>query len=51
MLNVHIDLEAIISRDKYAKLCSQVDSLVHSLKTSQPEDELDRITSQLVSFV
>ncbi|KAF8458870.1 hypothetical protein BGX38DRAFT_1264595 [Terfezia claveryi] len=46
-----MDLEANISRDKYAKLCSQVDSLVHSLKTSQPEDELDRITSQLLEIL
>lgn len=45
------DLEANISRDKYAKLCSQVDGLVHSLKTSQPEDELDRITCQLVNTI
>jgi hypothetical protein len=42
------DLEANIARDKYARLCVQVDGLVSSLKTSQSEDDLDDISSQLV---
>ncbi|KAF8474937.1 hypothetical protein BDZ91DRAFT_285773 [Kalaharituber pfeilii] len=46
-----MDLEANILRDKHARLCLQVDSLVNSLKTSQPEDELDRITTQLLDIL
>ena len=45
----YVDLEANIARDKYARLCVQVDGLVSSLKTSQSEDDLDDISSQLVS--
>lgn len=43
-----MDLEANIARDKYARLCLQVEGLVSSLKTTQSEDDLDDISSQLV---
>lgn len=43
-----MDLEANIARDKYARLRSQVESLVSSLKTSQEEDVLADISEQLV---
>jgi len=47
-VNRHLDLEANIARDKYARLCVQVESLVSSLKITQCEDDLDDISSQLV---
>lgn len=43
-----IDLEANIARDKYARLCIQVEALVGSLKETQSEEDLDDISSQLV---
>ncbi|KAI5809592.1 hypothetical protein DFH27DRAFT_152367 [Peziza echinospora] len=46
-----MDLEANIVRDKYARLCLQVDNLVNSLKTTQPDDELDRIATQLLEIL
>jgi hypothetical protein len=45
-----MDLEANIARDKYARLRSQVESLVSSLKTSQEEDVLADISEQLVRY-
>lgn len=46
-----MDLEANIARDKYARLCLQVDGLVSSLKTTQSEDDLDDISSQLIDIL
>lgn len=46
-----MDLEANIARDKYARLRSQVESLVSSLKTSQEEDALADISEQLVCYM
>lgn len=46
-----MDLEANIARDKNARLRSQVESLVSSLKTSQEEDVLADISDQLVCYV
>ncbi|KAA8906102.1 hypothetical protein FN846DRAFT_1021580 [Sphaerosporella brunnea] len=43
-----LDLRANIQRDKYARLCSQIEGFVSSLKTSQTEDDLDEIASQLM---
>ncbi|KAI9706280.1 MAG: hypothetical protein M1820_004855 [Bogoriella megaspora] len=42
------DLELNVARDKHARLCMFVDSLIGSLKTSQTPDMLDDITEQLV---
>ncbi|EPS31176.1 hypothetical protein PDE_06131 [Penicillium oxalicum 114-2] len=44
-----MDLEANIARDKYARLRSQVEGLVGSLKTSQDEDVLAEISEQLLT--
>ncbi|KAG0127125.1 hypothetical protein HOY82DRAFT_580703 [Tuber indicum] len=46
-----MDLEANIARDKYARLCIQVESLVSSLKITQCEDDLDDISSQLMDIL
>lgn len=46
-----MDLEANIARDKYARLCLQVEGLVSSLKTTQLEDDLDDISSQLMDVL
>jgi len=46
-----MDLDANIARDKYARLCSQIDSLVSSLKTSQAEEYLEEISSQLMEIL
>ena len=46
-----MDLEANIARDKYARLCLQIDGLVSSLKTTQSEDDLDEISSQLMEIL
>ncbi|KAI5778231.1 hypothetical protein EDC01DRAFT_622910 [Geopyxis carbonaria] len=46
-----MDLEANIARDKYARLCVQIDGLVSSLKTTQSEDDLDDISSQLMDIL
>lgn len=44
-----MDLEANIQRDKNARLRSQVEGLVDSLKTSQDEDVLAEISEQLLA--
>lgn len=46
-----MDLEANIARDKYARLCLQIDVLVSSLKTTQSEDDLDDISLQLMEIL
>lgn len=45
------DLEANVARDKYARLCTQVEGLVGSLKISQPDDELADISEQLLEVL
>jgi hypothetical protein len=42
------DLDANIARDKHARLCTQVEGLVSSLKTSQSDDTLAELSEQLV---
>ncbi|KAI9737760.1 MAG: hypothetical protein M1834_009128 [Cirrosporium novae-zelandiae] len=44
-------LEANIARDKYARLCTQVESLVDSLKISQTEEALADISEQLMDVL
>ena len=46
-----MDLEANIARDKYARLCTQIEGLVSSLKTTQAEDLLSDISEQLMDFL
>ncbi|KAI9827047.1 MAG: hypothetical protein M1819_007039 [Sarea resinae] len=46
-----LDLEANIARDKYARLCMQVEGLVSSLKVSQEEDVLAELSEQLLEIL
>ncbi|KAI9801336.1 MAG: hypothetical protein M1825_003314 [Sarcosagium campestre] len=46
-----MDLQANIARDKYARLCTQVERLVSSLKTSNDDDMLADLSEQLVSVI
>ena len=41
------DLEANVARDKYAKLCTQVENLVGSLKMSHADDTLADLSEEL----
>ena len=43
-----MDLEANVARDKYARLCMQVEGLVGSLKVSQADDILAELSEQLL---
>ena len=43
-----MDLQANIARDKHARLCTLVEGLVSSLKTTQAEDTLSDLSEQLV---
>lgn len=45
------DLEANVARDKYARLCTQVEGLVGSLKISQADDMLAIISEQLLEVL
>ncbi|MCJ1232217.1 hypothetical protein MMC14_000166 [Varicellaria rhodocarpa] len=45
------DLEANVARDKYARLCTQVEGLVGSLKVSQSEDTLADLSEQLLEVL
>ena len=45
------DLQANIARDKYARLCNQVEVLVSSLKTSQADDTLADLSEQLMDVL
>ncbi|MCJ1350982.1 MAG: hypothetical protein MMC33_000964 [Icmadophila ericetorum] len=45
------DLEANVARDKYARLCTQVEGLVASLKGSQAEDALADLSYQLLEVL
>ncbi|KAL9131031.1 MAG: hypothetical protein Q9217_000917 [Psora testacea] len=46
-----MDLEANVARDKYARVCTQVEGLVGSLKTTQADDLLGEISEQLLEFL
>ncbi|KAL6714967.1 Protein kinase of the Mitotic Exit Network [Lecanora helva] len=46
-----MDLEANVARDKYARLCTQVEGLVGSLKVSQADDMLADISEQLLEVL
>ena len=43
------DLEANLQRDKYARLCNQVNSLIDELTPSAPDFQLRDACDQLVS--
>lgn len=45
------DLEANVARDKYARLCTQVEGLVSSLKVSQAEETLADLSEQLLEIL
>lgn len=45
-----MDLQANIARDKHARLCTLVEGLVGSLKTTQSEDILTNLSEQLVCY-
>ncbi|KAI4212487.1 MAG: hypothetical protein LQ351_004739 [Letrouitia transgressa] len=45
------DLEANVARDKYARLCTQVEGLVGSLKMSQSDDTLADLSEQLLEVL
>ena len=46
-----MDLEANVARDKYARLCTQVEGLVGSLKISQADDMLAVISEELLEVL
>lgn len=46
-----MDLEANVARDKYARLCTQVEGLVGSLKTTQGDELLADIAEQLLEVL
>ncbi|KAL8711288.1 MAG: hypothetical protein Q9220_004185 [cf. Caloplaca sp. 1 TL-2023] len=46
-----MDLEANVARDKYARLCTQVEGLVGSLKVSQADDTLAELSEQLLEVL
>ena len=46
-----LDLDANVARDKYARLCTQVEGLVGSLKVSQADDTLVDISEQLLEIL
>ena len=45
------DLDANVARDKYARLCTQVEALVSSLKVNQSEETLADITEELLEVI
>ena len=45
------DLEANVARDKYARLCTQVEGLVGSLKVSQADEMLAELSEQLLEVL
>ncbi|KAL9596418.1 MAG: hypothetical protein Q9219_005802 [cf. Caloplaca sp. 3 TL-2023] len=45
------DLDANVARDKYARLCTQVEGLVGSLKVSQADDTLTELSEQLLDVL
>jgi serine/threonine protein kinase len=46
-----VDLESNVARDKHARLCGIVESLVSDLKAGQPEDVLAEIVDELVQIL
>ncbi|KAL9641092.1 MAG: hypothetical protein Q9204_000317 [Flavoplaca sp. TL-2023a] len=46
-----MDLETNVARDKYARLCTQVEGLVGTLKVSQAEDTLADLSEQLLEVL
>jgi len=46
-----MDLQANIARDKHARLCTLVEGLVSSLKTTQAEEILDDLSEQLLDIL
>ncbi|KAF7195760.1 Cytokinesis protein sepH [Pseudocercospora fuligena] len=46
-----VDLESNVARDKHARLCAAVESLVSDLKAAQPEDVLAEIVDQLLQIL
>lgn len=46
-----VDLESNVARDKHARLCMLVETLVSDLKLSRPEDELSDIVDQLLGIL
>jgi len=46
-----MDLETKVARDKHARLCSLVEGLVGSLKTTLSEDDLADISEQLIQVL
>lgn len=46
-----VDLQSNVARDKHARLCTLVESLVSDLKLSQPEDVLGEIVEQLLQIL
>ena len=45
------DLEANVARDKYARLCTQVEALVGSLKVNQADDILADLSEELLEVL
>ena len=45
------DLEANVARDKYARLCTQVEALVGSLKVNQADDTLADLSEELLEVL
>ena len=45
------DLEANVARDKYARLCTQVEALVSSLKVNQGDDMLSDLSEELLEVL
>lgn len=46
-----MDLETKVARDKHVRLCSLVEGLIGSLKTTQPEEILEDVSDQLLSVL
>ena len=44
------DLESNAARDRYARLCTVVKSMIGSLKTTQSDDVLAEVSEELVSL-
>jgi hypothetical protein len=45
------DLDANVARDKYARLCTQVEALVGSLKVNQSDDTLTDLSEELLEVI
>ena len=49
--NLVTDLESNAARDRYARLCTVVKSMIGSLKTTQSDDILADVSEELVSIL